>query len=100
MHDVATLERLRVPTVAIVTDPFASSALYQAKELGLRDAERVLLLAAHPISNVSVAVIQGKAVALYSQLVRALTTDDVPDVALRRRLRSAKGPTGMCAVGG
>jgi hypothetical protein len=76
------------------------AALSQAGALGLKDADRLVLLAQHPISSATDAELVARADALYPQLVRAITTDGPPDAALRRRLRSGKGPEGECAAGG
>jgi len=62
-------------------------------------AEKMLVLAEHPISDASPLELQAKADALYDDLLRALTTDKPPAAALRRRLRTAPLLSDACAAG-
>ena len=102
MHDVAALERAGTSAVAVLSDAFASQGLFQADALGIgrKDAERLLVLAQHPISDATRGEIAAKADALYAELLRALTTDAPPNAALRRRLRAAAPLSDECAAGG
>jgi len=101
MHDVHTLERkARVPTVAIVSEPFASQAVYQAEALGMSVADMHIVLADHPISNATTAEIEAKAEALYPFLLKQLCSNDPPGSFYARRLRApAKSPTALCQMG-
>ena len=102
MHDVAALERAGATAVAVLSEAFATQGLFQADRLGLDigAAERMLVLAQHPISDASDAELAAKDDALYADLLRALTTDKPPTIALRRRLRTASPPSDECMAGG
>jgi len=99
MHDVHTLERtFALPTIAIVSAPFASAAIFQASALHLAQPERHIVLAEHPISDCSFAELVQRADALLPDLMRQLTTNTPTSDARRRRLRAAE-PSALCLAG-
>jgi len=103
MHDVATAERAGVPSTAILSDAFGSQGLFQADGLGLEAAaaERLIVLAEHPISDATDAELRAKAERLFPDLVRSLTRDGPPDAALLGKLRGAAPQRGGgCGAGG
>jgi hypothetical protein len=78
MHDVASFERLGLPSVALITDQFLNQATYQATKLGIERTARVAIQ--HPVVDPAVALTT-KAEAVFEQVVRALVSDDVPIAA-------------------
>lgn len=76
MHDVAFFERQGLASVALLSSAFAPQAQYQATSLGLEGA--VKLFVAHPISDQTLEQMIKKADSVYEDVVRALSSDDVP----------------------
>lgn len=76
MHDAASLERKGVPSVALLSDAFLVQARYQARSLGVESLAS--LLVQHPISDATPAEMVAKADAVFPDVVRALTSDDIP----------------------
>mmetsp|Transcript_4200 Transcript_4200/g.9117 ORF Transcript_4200/g.9117 Transcript_4200/m.9117 type:complete len:107 (-) Transcript_4200:673-993(-) len=105
MHDVVSLERLGLPSVAILTDCFAAQAAYQASALGAVQPGRMIVLVNHPVSDANLPEMQLKAERSVAPIVRALTTDAFADAASARSTpaeeRSALGHAlpDECAAG-
>jgi len=72
---VASCERRGLPSVALLTSEFVGQAAYQAGKLGLAATARVLVQ--HPVVDPSTPLAR-KAEAAFEEVVRALTSDDVP----------------------
>jgi hypothetical protein len=71
VHDVARLEALGVPAVAIGTEPFRAEALEQAEALGL--ARSPLLEVPHPIQPIPIADVVALADDVLDEVVARLT---------------------------
>ena len=97
MHDVIELERAGLPSVAVITDVFVNQAEFQASKLGATDPERLFSLARHPVSDQTPAELEAKAVDIYPDVVRSLTSE-TKIAALRRRAAAGK-LSDECAAG-
>ena len=85
-HDVAMFEKRGLPSVALLTTEFKHQAQYQAVKLGLERSARVLVQ--HPVVDPT-ATLASKADAAFADVLRALTSDDVPIPALDAELLAA-----------
>lgn len=85
-HDVAMFEKRGLPSVALLTTEFKHQAQYQAVKLGLERSARVLVQ--HPVTDPT-ATLSSKADAAFADVLRALTSDDVPIPALDAELPAA-----------
>uniref|UniRef100_A0A7S0LAM2 UGSC-like domain-containing protein n=1 Tax=Coccolithus braarudii TaxID=221442 RepID=A0A7S0LAM2_9EUKA len=99
MHDVSGFERAGIPAVAILSEPFASLGVFQAQALGIeaKEAQRLIVLAEHPISDQLPHEMKAKAEKLFDDLLHALTSNERPSLELRRRLRMPASST--CLAG-
>lgn len=95
MHDAVDLERLGLPAVAIATDAFCQQALFQAKALGAPNAESLLVLCEHPVSDATAAEMDARADRLYDALVAKLSGAATPSAELVGGTLSDE-----CAAGG
>lgn len=100
MHDVHTLERQKgIPSVALVTSAFAEQAHFQSAALGLKQPERHVVLAEHPISDASPAELVAKADALYADLLGELTYKPLAGGTSNRRRIKPTELSAECAAG-
>ena len=97
MHDVIELERSGLPSVAVVTDVFLQQAEFQATKLGATEPDRLFTLARHPVSDQTPDQLVAKAVDVYPDVVRGLTSES-KIAALRKRALAGK-MSDECAAG-
>lgn len=71
LHDTALYEKAGKPAAALVSSGFMPQAAYQAKNLGLMDAQ--VTFVQHPISDNTQAQVEAKAEAALESIVEQLT---------------------------
>ena len=75
MHDVATLERRGVRSVAVASEEFVAQGVYQGDALGLANARRLIALVTHPVSDATPAKMASKAMEVLPHVLHALESD-------------------------
>ena len=71
MCDLVHLEHRGIPAVGVATAPFADEAVAQARLLGMPDCRVVYI--PHPVQLLTPAGLDGRADAIFPEIVAALT---------------------------
>lgn len=72
LHDTALYEKVGKPSAALVTDAFKPQAAYQARMLGLDDAQ--VTWVQHPVSDNTLEILNSKAEKALDSVLEQITT--------------------------